>query len=81
MVDIQLKTAFNGYDKKAVEVYIEELNHAHEKEVEELKAQIEKMKCCGNCKHQKYDYESKYCEFDATREKECVNLSEWELAE
>lgn len=44
IMDIQLKTAsFGGYDKKAVEAYIEELNQAHEKEVETLKANVLKL--------------------------------------
>lgn len=47
--------------------------------IEELEEENAKLRCCGNCKHQRYDYESRYCEFDATGEKECVNLSEWEL--
>ncbi len=43
-MDIQLKTAsFGGYDKKAVEAYIEELNAEHEKEVAELKANVMKL--------------------------------------
>ncbi|MBE5943849.1 MAG: hypothetical protein E7258_02905 [Lachnospiraceae bacterium] len=43
-MDIQLKTAsFGGYDKKAVESYIEELQAEHEKEVSELKASVVKL--------------------------------------
>lgn len=43
-MDLQLKTAsFGGYDKKAVESYIEELNTTHEKEVSELKANVLKL--------------------------------------
>lgn len=43
-MDIQLKTAsFGGYDKKAVEAYIDELNSEHTKEVEDLKANILKL--------------------------------------
>ena len=35
-MDLQIKTtSFGGYDKKAVEAYIEQQNEAHEKEVEE----------------------------------------------
>lgn len=43
-MDIQLKTtSFGGYDKKAVESYIEELNAEHEKEVEELNSKVLKL--------------------------------------
>lgn len=43
-MDVQLKTAsFGGYDKKAVETYIEDLNMSHEKEVSELKASVLKL--------------------------------------
>ncbi len=43
-MDIQLKTAsFGGYDKKAVETYIEELKADHDKEVAELKANVLKL--------------------------------------
>ena len=43
-MDIQLKTAsFGGYDKKAVENYIEELNAEHNKEVADLKANVLKL--------------------------------------
>lgn len=43
-MDIQLKTAsFGGYDKKAVETYIEDLKSDHEKEVAELKANVLKL--------------------------------------
>lgn len=52
-----------------------------ENKVTELNEQIEKMKCCGNCKHYIYDCGERYCEYDATREKDCENKNEWELAE
>ena len=43
-MDLQLKTAkFGGYDKAAVESYIETLNHDHEKEVADLKANVLKL--------------------------------------
>lgn len=43
-MDVQLKTAsFGGYDKKAVETYIDELNATHEKEVADLKANVLKL--------------------------------------
>ena len=47
--------------------------------------QIDKMKCCGNCKHCKYDQNeesNEYCE----KHKQIVNIAvrpcnEWELTE
>ena len=33
-----------------------------EKRIAELEAQIEKMKCCGNCKHSRTEYE--HCKTD-----------------
>lgn len=43
-MDVQFKTAsFGGYDKKAVDAYIEETQAAHEKEVADLKANILKL--------------------------------------
>ena len=44
-----------------------------------LEAQIEKMKCCGNCKH--FDFnEPNYCHKDVYREKQYV-CSKWEIKE
>ena len=43
-MELSLKTAkFGGYDKAAVEAYIEELNEEHEKEVADLKEKVEKI--------------------------------------
>ncbi len=43
-MDVQFKTAsFGGYDKKAVDAYIEDTQAAHEKEVADLKANILKL--------------------------------------
>ena len=46
-----------------------------EKRIAELEAQIEKMKCCGNCKHQ--------CSFLFQDEIDCENngLPKWEIKE
>lgn len=68
--------SYKQADVEAEEI-IAELK-AHCKVVDEVN---EKMKCCGNCRYQRYDYESRYCEYDATSEKECINKSEWELVE
>ena len=61
--------------------YISEL----EQENEQLKAQNEKMKCCGNCKNLKY-YEQaldKYeCNiYDVSDISGVCDCDEWELAE
>ena len=48
-----------------------------EKENEQLKAQIEKVKCCGNCKHRN-NYNFPTLEEPC---KKCLNYSKWELAE
>lgn len=43
-MDVQFKTAsFGGYDKKAVDAYIEETQATHEKEIADLKANILKL--------------------------------------
>lgn len=43
-MDVQFKTAsFGGYDKKAVDAYIEETQANHEKEIAELKANVLKL--------------------------------------
>ena len=39
--------------------------------------EVEKMKCCDNCKNYKFEIEQKYC----FSNKPCKNKSEWELAE
>ena len=42
-----------------------------------LKAQVEKMKCCGNCKH--FDFnEPNYCHKGVYRERQYV-CSKWEF--
>lgn len=46
-------------------------------EIKELKQQIEKMKCCGNCNH--FDFnEPNYCHKGVYRERQYV-CSEWEF--
>lgn len=48
-----------------------------EKRIAELEAQIEKMKCCGNCKH--FDFnEPNYCYKGVYRERQYV-CSKWEF--
>ena len=56
----------NGYGFQTVDF---------EKENEQLKAQIEKMKCCGNCCHCGTNYDCDYCSdhFD--------EMPDWQLKE
>ncbi len=48
-----------------------------EKRIAELEAQIEKMKCCGNCEHFNFN-EPNYCHKGVYRERQYV-CSEWEF--
>lgn len=41
----------------------------------------EKMKCCGNCKHIRYDYEYSFCELNKNGSYPCVNRDKWEMKE
>jgi hypothetical protein len=52
-----------------------------EQETKELKEQIEKTKCCGNCKN--YNNFYRHCEFDAKHSVECHcnNYKLWEIKE
>jgi hypothetical protein len=45
--------------------------------IRELEQQIEKMKCCGNCKHFNFN-EPNYCHKGVYRERQYV-CSEWEF--
>ncbi len=51
--------------------------------IAELEAQIEKMKCCGNCSHFKLDSSGLYpinvCEL--TYPNRCKNHDKWEIKE
>lgn len=49
-----------------------------EKENAELKEQIEKMKCCENCRHYSHTYRHCYL-YDEYQN--CKSLSNWRLAE
>lgn len=49
-----------------------------EKENTELKEQIEKMKCCENCRHYSHTYE--HC-YSYSSYQNCKSLSNWRLAE
>ena len=48
------------------------------KENAELKEQIEKMKCCENCRHYSHTYE--HC-YSYSSYQNCKSLSNWRLAE
>lgn len=49
-----------------------------EKENAELKEQIEKMKCCENCRHYSHTYGHCY-PYDSYQN--CESLSNWSLAD
>ena len=60
------------YQKQMQDIYDKK-----NKQIEELEAQIEKMKCCRNCKH--FDLnEPNYCHKGVYRERQYV-CSEWEF--
>ena len=48
-----------------------------QKEITELKAQIEKMKCCGNCKHRYLDVTGCFM----CGSQGCLDCSKWEMKE
>lgn len=60
-------------EKEIIE--IEKVSDYRWKENEQLKAQIEKMKCCWNCKHPAKDSTGCCCPFAAS----CHNRSLWEM--
>ena len=71
----QLQSAYNaGFEEAGGKAYKELL-----RENGWLKQQIEKMKCCGNCKHFNFN-EPNYCHKGVFRERQYV-CSQWELAE
>ncbi|MBO7735441.1 MAG: hypothetical protein J6S67_22950 [Methanobrevibacter sp.] len=49
----------------------------------ELKQQIEKMKCCGNCEHRHYWGNELGCNLDIDKQFECDNNNKkyWEFRE
>ena len=51
-------------------------------ETKELQEQIEKMKCCENCKHHHFMGDELKCYLDYDTELECLKTKQnWELAE
>lgn len=57
--------------------FFSNLNEEHVRQVEELKAQIKRMKCCRNCKH--FNQVEIHCDLYAKYE--CVNHDKWEVME
>lgn len=57
-----------------------ENNQKLQAEIKRLTAQIEKMKCCENCKHINDSNTDYYCE-DCKRFANETNIEKWELAE
>lgn len=56
--------------------YVPNELEAYKKEIAELKEQIEKMKCCENCRHYSHTYGHCYSTYQ-----NCKSLSNWRLAE
>ena len=62
------------------------VENALKKRIEELEAQIEKMKCCNNCKYRYFmDWKSKCC-FDMTKIRDIENpitckCNKWKIEE
>ena len=48
-------------------------NDLIENEIKKLEIQLEKMKCCGNCKHSQFGYVCAKPEYD------CDGIDKWEL--
>lgn len=57
--------------------WLDNTNNEQTEVILQLQAQIEKMKCCRNCKH--FNQVEIHCDLYAKYE--CVNLDKWELAE
>lgn len=76
---IKTYSAFN--DPESKNLMVQTMYEYRQEEVEELEAQIEKMKCCGNCIHCKYDENEESYEF-CEKHQQVVNIavvpcSEW----
>ena len=70
--DLELQAEAIGYLRERIAALTEQLSGSLKK-IKELEQQIEKMKCCANCKHyfcmcENVDDEKQYCD-------------KWELAE
>lgn len=65
---------------KQVDKWIKELENVQslQKENQRFQEQIEKMKCCTNCKHYCINNED---EFDCCRSYDCAKFDKWELKE
>lgn len=48
---------------------------------EELEQQINKMKCCENCKHYHYQYKAKECVIDEETYCDTLSFPNWEMIE
>ena len=71
--DAQIKANEEGFARTMLQIKNKEL----EKENAELKEQIEKMKCCGNCKHENDSNTNYYCE-ECKRFANETDVDKWE---
>lgn len=60
--------------------YVIQLQNEKAEMAEDFAKQIEKMKCCGNCKHEQDSNTDYYCE-DCKRFANETNIEKWESAE
>lgn len=77
--EAQSKRIFNLYE---VAIYKDDKLDEQEKEIEQLKKQIEKMKCCGNCESYIYFFSSGT--YRCKKDIELIDTNccpEWEIEE
>ena len=80
--NLMVQTMYEYWEKEIQD--FKETNHelaetciARKKRITELETQLEKMKCCGNCKH--FDFNApNYCHRGVYRERQYA-CSEWEF--
>ena len=76
-LNTQTLPRMDSFNYRVIKNLIFSFAEPREKRIAELEAQIEKMKCCGNCKH--FDFnEPNYCHKGVYRERQYV-CSKWEF--
>lgn len=75
------------YKAKLTQAHTEGYNRGYAKAKQKLEAQIEKMKCCENCKYNSYWGNELHCNYglkEALQEDklvECNKMDKWEIKE
>ena len=82
-------TEYDYHDKKRIAELEENIkgkenefryfSNSFRKKISELKEQIEKMKCCENCKHYYNQNGDTWCELP--KDVDCTDFDNWELEE